>query len=156
MNQVSKMNILSLLGTKFESSQGEVSLEEVTKYPLIGVFFSAEWCPPCQGFFPLLTSFYSEVNKKEKVFEIIFCSSDQEEDSFNDHFKSMPWLALAYDSDPQIELYETFDIVGVPVLVIINSKGDVLDEKGRNTIQKQGVNSINYWREQDKELKPSG
>lgn len=155
MNQSSKMNILDLIGTKFQSKQGQVSLEEVTKYPLIGIFFSADWCPPCQGVVPLLTSFYSEVNAKEMQFEIIFCSSDQDEESFIEHFDSMPWLAFSYGSKQQIELYEEFDIVGVPVLVVINSQGDVLDTKGRNTIQKKGVNSINYWKEQNQALEAS-
>lgn len=140
-----KMNIFHLLGNSFVSSQGVVKLEAITKYPLIGVLFSAEWCPPCQGFSPVLANFYREVNKTANVIEILLCSSDQDEASFQAHLNSLLWPAIPFDSEAQNDLYDQFEVVGVPVLIIINNKGDVIDVKGRNTIQKLGVESIEFW-----------
>jgi nucleoredoxin len=47
-------------------------------------------CPPCRSFTPLLTDFY---NANKDDLEIIFVSSDRDEDSFSQYFGKMPWLA---------------------------------------------------------------
>jgi thiol-disulfide isomerase/thioredoxin len=47
-------------------------------------------CPPCKAFTPILTDFYN-INKKE--LEVIFISSDRDEESFSGYFGKMPWLA---------------------------------------------------------------
>lgn len=147
-----KLNIFNLLGNSFVSSRGGVKLEAITKYPLIGILFSAEWCPPCQGFGPILINFYKEVNKTKKEMEIVLCSSDKDEASFKAHLESLPWPAIPYDSDAQNDLYDQFEVVGVPVLVVINNKGDVIDAKARNTIQKLGVGSIEFWLQETKNI----
>ena len=60
----------------------------------IGIFFSAEWCPPCKGFTSILTEFYQGVNKDEKgnndiVFEVLFVSCDQKFNEFLGHYGDM-------------------------------------------------------------------
>ena len=61
----------------------------------VGLYFSAHWCPPCRGFTPQLAEFYNK-NSKSKNFEVIFISSDQNVEAFNDYYKEMPWLALDF------------------------------------------------------------
>jgi nucleoredoxin len=61
----------------------------------IGLYFSANWCPPCRKFTPELSMFYKNYNKS-KNFEIIFVSADRTQKSFADYYNSMPWLALEY------------------------------------------------------------
>ena len=65
---------------------------------VIGLYFSAHWCPPCRRFTPELVEWYNELKKgplKDK-FDIVFISSDREEKAFDEYFDSMPWLALPY------------------------------------------------------------
>ncbi|CAF1306990.1 unnamed protein product [Adineta ricciae] len=61
----------------------------------IGLYFSAHWCPPCRGFTPILVDFYNKYGS-EKNLEIIFISSDNDEESFNEYYQEMPWLTLDF------------------------------------------------------------
>ena len=63
---------------------------------MVGLYFSAHWCPPCRGFTPKLADVYKELNGLEKSFEIVFLSSDKSEDAFKEYFNEMPWLALPF------------------------------------------------------------
>ena len=65
---------------------------------VLGLYFSAHWCPPCRSFTPKLAEWYSRLTTgplKDK-FEIVFVSSDKDEDSFDSYFDEMPWLALPF------------------------------------------------------------
>ena len=46
--------------------------------PVIGIYFSASWCPPCRMFTPKLLA-YREANKAD--FEVVFVSSDRDVDA---------------------------------------------------------------------------
>ena len=65
---------------------------------VVGLYFSAHWCPPCRGFTPKLAEWYTKLTSgalKDKL-EIVFVSSDRDGESFDKHFAEMPWLALPY------------------------------------------------------------
>lgn len=84
----------------------------------VGFYFSASWCPPCRRFTPTLVELYNEFSSKD--FEIVFVSRDKDEDSFNDYFSKMPWLAIPFsDSDTRNNLNELFKGRGIPHLVIL-------------------------------------
>ncbi len=40
---------------------------------IVGIYFSAQWCPPCRNFTPKLVSFR---NANKDDFEVVFVSSD--------------------------------------------------------------------------------
>ncbi|KAA0063312.1 hypothetical protein IC582_007244 [Cucumis melo] len=109
----------------------------------IGLYFSGKWCLPGM-FTPKLISVYNKIKrmvemKEDEDFEIVFVSSDRDEDSFHSYFGSMPWLALPF-GDPMIrELAKHFDVQGIPCLIILAPNG--------KTITKQGRNLINLYRE---------
>ena len=70
---------------------------------VLGIYFSAEWCPPCKGFTPKLVDFYNKIKEKDSVkFEIVFVSWDKDETSFSEYFKTMPWLALPYSLEKKV------------------------------------------------------
>lgn len=96
-----RFSIVELLGDKLKSKEdGEIATASICgegKY--VGLYFSAHWCPPCQAFTPTLANFYnsSTVQKGEKLLEIVFISSDKNEDQFDEYYNRMPWLALPYN-----------------------------------------------------------
>ena len=77
-------------------------------------------CPPCRAFTALLNELYQEYHK-EKHFQIIFISSDNDEQSFYEYYSTMPWLALDYKQQNKREtLLKKFDVAEIPKLVLID------------------------------------
>lgn len=86
----------SLLGDNLMGKSGEVKTENIGgEGKTVGLYFSAHWCPPCRGFTPKLAEFYKKYHK-DKNFEIVFVSSDKDENQFKGYYDEMPWLALPY------------------------------------------------------------
>lgn len=112
---------------------------------IIGLYFSASWCPPCRGFTPLLIDFYSKYHK-EKNFEVIFVSADSNERSFKEYYSEMPWLQLDYDRrDLQDQISEKFDVSGIPKLVLVDgTTGEVLNDDARLKIQYEDKNGSEF------------
>lgn len=65
---------------------------------VIGIYFSAHWCPPCRGFTPILAKFYQDWKQtpKASLLEIVFVSSDRDSAQFDEYFGEMPWHAVPY------------------------------------------------------------
>ena len=117
------------------SKDGKVNKSKVFEAPLIGLYFSALWCPPCVGFSPLILDFYKKANSKELNIEIIFCSLDEDEDDFNQYLEKMPFPAIDY-TDPKLEdLSAAFEIETIPVLIIFDKYGNLIEVNGRAAIQ---------------------
>merc|ERR1712113_346332 len=85
-------------------------------------------CPPCRGFTPKLAEKYNEFAKSAKV-EIVFVSSDQDEESFKDYYNDMPWLALPFDcTEKKTNLSTTFSVQGIPTLVVLDGAGKLVQK----------------------------
>ena len=107
-----------LIGDVFISRSGEeTSLSDILASEsedakrVVGIYFSAHWCPPCRAFTPRLAEFYeafrATTGDKEgaaKLLEIIFVSSDSDQNSFDEYIKDMPWKAIPY-SDKDLRVF---------------------------------------------------
>ena len=149
------INIIKVLPKQLFFKGKDIDTEDLFKNtPLIGLYFGAKWCPPCQGFNPVLKNIYKKVNEKEKVLEIIYCSSDEDVEDYVDFLKNSNWPAISYNSDKLEEVGEVFGIEDIPQLIIFNSKGKLIDLNGRKAVQKNGINGIKTWLEKEnKKLK---
>ena len=88
--------VAKLLGDKVLNKKGEtVDLANHCAGKVVGLYFSAHWCPPCRGFTPILAEFYNK-HHAAKNFEIIFVSSDRDQSSFEGYYETMPWLTLNF------------------------------------------------------------
>jgi nucleoredoxin len=124
------------LGEDFLSQQGDVSIDEI-KGPgkVIGLYFSAHWCPPCKAFTPLLAETYNKVRANGKQLEIIFCSSDRDTASFGKYFGEMPWLAIPHGDKRKEALSSMFEVKGIPTLVLLDGEsGEVINASGRSAV----------------------
>lgn len=143
----SNIDISTLLPKEFVTSKkSSISLEEVIKTPLIGIYFSAHWCGPCKLFTPKLIDFYNEINSKEKQIEIIFNSADEDQKHFEEYFGTMPWIATPFDSEKREQIEESCGVSGIPALRIFDNKGHLLDQNGRETVEGQGLAAITTWK----------
>ena len=130
---------------------GFINKSKVFEAPLIGLFFSALWCPPCNGFNSILIDFYKKVNADKKILEIIFCSVDEDISDYNQYLKIVPFPAIDF-SDPKLEdLSTAFEIETIPVFIIFDKYGKLIELNGRIALQgkdkKSPEETIKNWME---------
>lgn len=102
---------------------------------VIGLYFSAHWCPPCKAFTPKLVETYKAVKAAGKSFEVIFVSSDRQMGEFQSYFGTMPWLAIPM-GDPRKETLSTkFGVEGIPTFVLIDgATGATINANARGAV----------------------
>ena len=122
--------------TELLSKKGNVKYSEITA-PVICYYFSAHWCPPCRGFTPVLAELYNKWNANEKQIEIIFVSSDSDEESFNEYYGTMPWLAVPFGSPLIDQLSELSGHEGIPTLAVVGKDGSILTNEARDYVDDQ-------------------
>lgn len=105
-------------------------------FKVLGLFFSAQWCQPCESFTSLLISFYDKMKKKfPSQFEVIFVSSDHEESTFKEYALKMPWITVPFKDKKCQKLRQIYNISDIPTLVIVNPQsGDVITDNGRTMV----------------------
>lgn len=119
------------------------------KDAVIGIYFSAEWCPPCKGFTPKLVEFYNKIKEKEQVskFEIVFVSWDKDENAFQEYFCTMPWLGLPFGSKKKGKLCKKFRVQGIPKLVLIDGEtGKTITRDGYSHLMEDENGAEFPWR----------
>ncbi|KAL3089533.1 hypothetical protein niasHS_006917 [Heterodera schachtii] len=98
-----------------------------------GLFFGAKWCPPSKQMLGQLVELYPKIKSDHPHFEIIFCSSDRSEESFNEHFSLMPWLAFPYGDEKLIQkIARAYDICGIPSFILVDENFSLLTRNGRS------------------------
>jgi len=101
---------------------------------VLGLYFSAHWCPPCRGFTPKLAEWYSS-DLKKKGLEVVFISSDRDEAAFKEYAAEQPWLALDFaDRKRKKQLSDIFKVEGIPSFVILDKDGSVITAEGREAL----------------------
>jgi len=125
----------ALLGDSVIDGKYQAVPVESLNNKIVGLYFSAHWCPPCRRFTPELVKAYNKLKDSGKQFEIIFISSDRDEESFKEYFGEMPWLALPFaDRDGKEKLSRKFGVSGIPTLIILDSNGNILNKDGRSAL----------------------
>lgn len=105
---------------------------------VLGIYFSAHWCPPCKGFTPELAKTYNKLKEAGKNFEILFASSDRSPKEWEGYYKEMPWLALPFEEDDEDkrkdELDALFEVSGIPTLILLDEQRNVITSDGRSSV----------------------
>jgi nucleoredoxin len=137
--------ISNLFGTSAIASKDgdEISLQSLSG-KIVGIYFSAHWCPPCRGFTPVLAQRYNDLKSAGKDFEVIFVSSDRDQSAFDEYYLSMPWLALQFaERERKQELSSKFGVRGIPTLVLVDgTSGEVITKNGRSAIMECEFNAL--------------
>jgi nucleoredoxin len=94
----------------------------------------------------VLATTYNNIIKEGKAFDLVFVSSDQDEDSFKEYFGSMPWKAVPFsDEERRQKIGEDFGIRGIPALIVVNSQGQVISKDGRTDVTKHKEKAFDTW-----------
>ncbi|MDT8391255.1 MAG: thioredoxin-like domain-containing protein [Lentisphaeria bacterium] len=125
-----------LFGDNLVDSKGKKRSVDELSGKVVGIYFSAHWCPPCRAFTPKLVEFHEKMTAAGKPFEIVFVSSDRSEDAMFDYMKEtkMPWLSLPFGDKHKGLLSGKFGVRGIPTLVIVNEAGETVTLNGRGEV----------------------
>jgi len=115
----------------------------------IALYFSASWCPPCRTFTPKLVNFYNEHSASNSNFELIFVSSDRDEDGMESYIVDyeMPWPSLEFDETRDKRIRQ-FAGSGIPCLVIVDREGSVMQHSyvnGKYRGPTSVLNKLDEW-----------
>jgi len=138
----------SLLGEKLQSANGEVSTAEaLAGKKAVGLYFSAHWCPPCRQFTPMLGGWYTK-DLKAKGLEVVFVSSDRDEESFKEYFGEQPWLALPFaERKVKAALSKKYKVQGIPSFVILDGEtGETITTDGRDAVSEDPSGASFPWK----------
>jgi len=115
---------------------GRIPAAKLNDADVVGLYFSAHWCPPCRNFTPKLSKFYTDMKAAGKKFELVFVSSDKEQQAFDEYHGEMTFSAVPYENrDLKKTLSSKYKVEGIPTLVL-------LDAKTGETITKSGVEKV--------------
>lgn len=133
-----------LLPETLVDANGEEVGAEVLAGKLVGLYFSAQWCPPCRAFTPSLVEFR---DRNHEDFEVVFVSSDRTQEAQFTYMRTygMQWPAVPYG--PELApLGERYGVQGIPTLVILGPDGRTLTATGRADVQADPSGAIAKWR----------
>ncbi|CAF1529737.1 unnamed protein product [Rotaria magnacalcarata] len=113
----------------------------------VALYFSAHWCPPCRNFTPKLAEIYKKIQSElHDKLDVVFISYDQDQNSFDEYFKDMPWKALPFsDRACSKALGEKFEVSGIPCLVVLTPAGDVLTVDGVEEVNSASDEALRLW-----------
>ena len=104
------------------------------KGKIVGLYFSAHWCPPCAVFTPKLVQFRAD---HAADFEVVFVSSDRTKEEHRKYMAeaAMKWLAAEWRTDAAIAITKKFEIKFIPTLVILGPDGKEITRDGRKDVE---------------------
>ncbi len=112
---------------------------------IVALYFSAHWCPPCKAFSPVLVKF-RDANSKD--FEVVFVSADKDEAAQMEYMKevNMSWPTVKFRSDAAEALVKKYSVEGIPTLIILNPKGEVITADGRAEVESAPDTCLAGWK----------
>lgn len=117
---------------------------------------------PCQDFTPILCDFYKDLQQQSTTskaaegrnagsLEIVFCSSDEDRESFSTFFETMPWLAMDAKTrsctQQKKALVDMLKAFRIPKLVVLDAAtGNFVTDTALNQV-------VNQYRDTEKTTK---
>lgn len=131
----------NFFGEQVRTKDGLKSTDEVFNgKKVVGLYFSAHWCPPCRQFTPFLGAVYEDMIEEHPEFELVFVSSDQSTAQYEEYYEEIPFKAIPFDNRAVKDaLSRKYGVTGIPMLIFLNEKGEVISTDGRQIVaQSQG------------------
>ncbi|XP_039010555.1 probable nucleoredoxin 3 isoform X2 [Hibiscus syriacus] len=126
------------------SNGGKILVSELVG-KTVGLYFGAQWCPPCRAFTAHLVESYKQLrSSRGGCFEVVLVSSDREQNEFDANLCSMPWLAVPFEDRTRQDLCRIFNIKAIPALVLIGPDGKPISTNGKNIITLYGAKAFPF------------
>ena len=133
-------------GEKLIDASGKEHDASELKGKIVGIYFSAHWCPPCRQFTPKLVAFRDACAKDD--FEVVFVSCDNDEKAMKNYMTetNMKWLAVPFNSQAAKKLMKVHNVSGIPYLVVLDKDGKIVSKKARSEVTVNGVEALKLWK----------
>eukprot|EP00439_Symbiodinium_sp_Y106_P055204 s4102_g7.t1 len=146
--RISSSPNLTWLRDLIRCDTGEHAGPQALASTLIGLYFSASWCPPCHYFAPILAQAYKQIRDTHGAssFEVVLIPLDTDENMWQLHMAKMPWMSLPLKNrEAIVKLFTTFCVTEAPRLVILDSTGTVIRENARGGEGSRGYSAWSNW-----------
>ena len=123
-----------------------VDRDTVLGRKIVGIYFGAKWCGPCQTFTPGLVNFR---NKNQAEFEVVFASADRSKEDQLAYMqgKDMSFPSVLCKTNDAQKLYNKYGIRGIPALVIVSpTDGSTISTEGRNELTRNPNGCLAEWK----------
>ncbi|KAL2896699.1 putative nucleoredoxin 3 [Bienertia sinuspersici] len=145
--------ILASEGVEFlTSAHGKVPCSTI-EGKILCLLFSANWCSPCKAFTPLLVQLYNSLRKDGEKLEIVFVSSDEDENEYKEHLDTMPWLAVPFNLNLYRRLTSLYNINHIPALIPLSNNGNIVEDDAVTLVEDYGVDAFPFTKERRDELR---
>uniref|UniRef100_A0A0E0GNZ2 protein-disulfide reductase n=1 Tax=Oryza nivara TaxID=4536 RepID=A0A0E0GNZ2_ORYNI len=104
----------------------------------VGLCFVVNGYGPVVQFTSVLAKIYEKLKAVGEKFEVVMVSLDGDEESFNESFADMPWLAIPQGDKMCEKLARYFELSGLPMLVLIGPDGKTLNDDIADIIDEHG------------------
>lgn len=131
----------------FTKDSQTVNRDAVLGNKIVGIYFGARWCGPCQTFTPHLVNFR---NQNANEFEVVFASADTSKSEQLKYMKEkkMPFPAIECKTAAVRNLSSKYGIRGYPTLIIISPKdGSVISTNGRTEVTYNSSSALQTWKD---------
>ena len=128
------------------ASGEKVNRDTVLARKIVGIYFGAKWCGPCQSFTPPLVDFR---NKNQAEFEVVFASADNSKSEQLSYMqgKKMTFPAVECKTNAANKLYSKYGVRGIPSLIIVSpSDGSTISTNGRGELSNNPNGCLAEWK----------
>lgn len=92
----------------------------------MGLCFSVYNFGPSREFTEKVVGVYNKLQERGERFEVVTIALDDDEKSFEEGLKNMPWLSLPFKDDSAMNLVRYFELKSPMTLVILGPDGKTL------------------------------
>lgn len=133
-----------VIGTELVDADGKPVEVSSLKGKIIGLYFSASWCGPCRAFTPELVELR---DKNDDDFEVVLVGADRSAAAQQKYMEQyeMPWPAIPFGSPLRTKLGNKYGITGIPALVIIDDRGNLITKNGRSAAAGDFEEALERW-----------
>lgn len=116
--------------------------------PYVMFYFGGYDCPPSRKFVPSLVKVYEALKKQGKAVEVVYISSDEDEEDFIKKISTMPWYSVPFSDKQRCKsLSIDFAVRGIPQLIVMHGKtGLIVSREGRSATLQDPEGNQFPWR----------
>ena len=132
-------NIDKLFPEELQNAAGESVTRDSLKGKIVGVYFSAEWCPA------VVSHPSGKFQRNKDDFEVVFVSSDCDgTKEIHGGYREM--ATVKNGSAEARKLKQQFEVRGIPKLVTLDQNGKTLTTDGRGAVSRNPGGAIAAWK----------